>query len=66
MGTQIHFQDKRNNKYLYDPKKKKFFSKSSQTGKYDKPAPNWVNSLMNNKSFRDAIKKGNKYLGNEQ
>ena len=63
---QIHFQDKNKNKYLYDSEKKKFFSKNPKTDKYDIPAPNWINALLNKKSFRDAIKKGNKYLGNEE
>jgi hypothetical protein len=50
---QIHYQDNSGKKYLYDPGTNSF-----------PDAPNSVNKLLNNPSFRAAIKKGlTKYLG---
>jgi RHS repeat-associated protein len=50
---QIHYQDKDNKKYLYDPSTKSFPG-----------APNSVNKLLKDKKFMAAIKKGmKKYLG---
>ncbi|CAN0628102.1 tRNA nuclease CdiA-2 [Burkholderia multivorans] len=50
---QIHYQDNKGNKYLYDPTTNSF-----------PDAPNSVNKLLNDPSFNAAIQKGlNKYLG---
>jgi RHS repeat-associated protein len=51
---QLHYQDEKGNKYLYDPDSRSFPS-----------APNFVNEMLtNDKSFADAVEKGiTKYLG---
>ena len=52
---QIHHQDNEGNKYLYDPKTDSFVG-----------APKKVNDLLQKPEFRNAIKKGMRYLGEEQ
>ncbi len=52
---QIHHQDNEGNKYLYDPKTDSFIG-----------APKKVNDLLQKLEFRNGIKKGMKYLGEEQ
>ena len=47
----IHYQQG-NKKYIYNSKEKKFIG-----------APNKVNDLLQRKDIQDAIKKGQKYLG---
>jgi hypothetical protein len=50
---QVHYQDNKNNKYLYDPETKSFPN-----------APKSVNKLLNDKKFKAAIDKAmTKYLG---
>jgi YD repeat-containing protein len=49
---QIHFQDAKGNKYLFDPYTRQF-----------KNAPNSVNNLLENESVQNAIQKALKYLG---
>lgn len=51
---QIHHQDNEGNKYLYDPKTDSF-----------RGAPNKVNDLLKRPDFRNGIKKGMKYLGEQ-
>ncbi len=53
---QLHYQDNKDNKYLYDPKTDSF-----------PDAPKSVNSLLNDPSFRKAINKGmTQYLGEKK
>ena len=49
---QVHYQDKKGNKYIYDPETDSFPN-----------APRAVNDLLNNNDFKKAINKGMKYLG---
>lgn len=50
---QVHYQDNKNNKYLYDPKTNSF-----------PDAPKSVNNMLNDKKFKSAIDKAmTKYLG---
>lgn len=49
---QVHYQDNKGNKYLYDAQKGTFPG-----------APKSVNSLLNDKKFSKGIKKAFKYLG---
>ncbi len=62
---QIHFQDNKNNKYLYNNKDGRFYSRDPKTNKWDVPAPNRVNEQLSNPNVQRAIQTGNKYLGNE-
>ncbi|NMP26589.1 hypothetical protein GW590_06880 [Rahnella sp. SAP-1] len=53
---QLHYQDNKDNKYLYDPKTDSF-----------PDAPKSVNSLLNDPSFRKEINKGmTQYLGEKK
>ncbi len=53
---QLHYQDNKGNKYLYDPKSNSF-----------PDAPKSVNNLLNDSSFRKAINKGMvQYLGEKK
>ncbi|WP_238483602.1 hemagglutinin repeat-containing protein [Rahnella perminowiae] len=53
---QLHYQDNKDNKYLYDPKTDSF-----------PDAPKSVNNLLNDPSFRKAINKGlTQYLGEKK
>ncbi|PWK52952.1 intein [Pleionea mediterranea] len=50
---QVHYQDNKNNKYLYEPKTNSF-----------RDAPKSVNKMLNDKKFKGAIDKAmTKYLG---
>ena len=49
---QVHYQDNKGNKYIYDPINKIF-----------KNAPKAVNELLKDKKFMKGIEKGLKYLG---
>ena len=62
---QIHFQDNKNNKYLYNNKDGRFYYRDPKTNKWDVPAPNRVNEQLSNPNVQRAIQTGNKYLGNE-
>ncbi|MBK8444579.1 MAG: hypothetical protein IPL35_14715 [Sphingobacteriales bacterium] len=48
---QVHYQDNKGKKYIYDP----------ITGQF-KDAPNRVNDLLKNSEFKRGIEKGLKYL----
>ncbi|MEY8769543.1 hypothetical protein AB6T85_03690 [Erwinia sp. ACCC 02193] len=53
---QLHYQDNKGNKYLYDPQKNSF-----------PDAPKSVNNLLNDSSFKKAIDKGmTQYLGEKK
>ncbi|WP_421594822.1 VENN motif pre-toxin domain-containing protein [Rahnella sp. PD4] len=53
---QLHYQDNKDNKYLYDPKTDSF-----------PDAPKSVNNLLNDPSFKKAINKGlTQYLGEKK
>ena len=53
---QLHYQDNKGNKYLYDP----------QTNSFP-DAPKSVNNLLNDSSFKKAIDKGmTQYLGEKK
>jgi hypothetical protein len=55
---QIHFQQG-NNKWIYDPKTNSFFpAKGTNVS-----SPKWLNDLLKEKDFQNAIIKGLKYLG---
>jgi hypothetical protein len=60
---QIHYQNEKGEKYIYNSTNKKFMEKDSKTGKYTINAPNSVNDLLQNKDIKQAIDKGLKYLG---
>ena len=60
---QIHYQDEKNVKYMYDMKQNKFFSKNKETGNFDVEAPRKVNELLENKQVQKAIEKGKEKLG---
>ncbi len=49
---QVHYQDGKGHKYIYDP----------TTGQF-KDAPKKINALLKDKRFRNGIDKGLKYLG---
>jgi len=52
---QIHHQDNHGNKYLYDLKTDSFVG-----------APKKVNDLLKDPGFRNGIKKGIRYLGEQR
>jgi RHS repeat-associated protein len=51
---QIHFQDRKKNKYQYDPDSGKFIG-----------APNRVNKLLKNEEFKRALQKALRFLGEQ-
>ena len=62
---QIHFQDNKKNKYLYNNKDGRFYSRDPKTKKWNVPAPNRINEKLSNPNVQRAIQTGNKYLGNK-
>jgi len=60
---QVHYQDGKGGKYVYNSKEGKFMGRNSKTGQYTESAPNSVNKQLENEDFKKAIDKGLKYLG---
>ena len=56
---QIHFQDNKNNKYLYNNKDGRFYSRDPKTNKWNVPAPNRINEQLSNPNVQRAIQTGN-------
>ena len=61
---QIHFQDSQNNKYIYNNKDGRFYSRDPKTNKWNVPAPRRINEQLLKQDVQRAIRTGNKYLGN--
>ena len=60
---QIHFQDSQNNKYIYNNKDGRFYSRDPKTNKWNVPAPRRINDQIFKQDVQRAIRTGNKYLG---
>ncbi len=60
---QIHYQDAKGNKYMFDPNSSSFKIKNTKTGKFDVDAPKKINNLLNDEKFMKGINKAKRYLG---